>query len=231
MLAHLRTRLTYANVVATLALFVALGGTGYAALKLPRNSVGNKQIRAGSVTNTKLGAGSVSRTKLRRNAVTSGAVAANALTGNDVSEKTLGIVQKAARAFDADRASRAASAAGSDRLQGLTADQLKDRCPAGTYFDSGGCIEARTRPPATFLNASIDCTAGRRLPTASELLGYTQGHGGAGVELSSDLQTPLIAFTVNTSTHGIGTTDTSTSKLPFRCVAQPLNAEPNINGG
>jgi hypothetical protein len=39
----------YANVTSTLALFVALGGTGYAALKLPRNSVGAKQIRTAAV--------------------------------------------------------------------------------------------------------------------------------------------------------------------------------------
>ena len=37
-----------------LALFVALGGTGYAAVTLPRNSVGTRQLRAGSVTPTKL---------------------------------------------------------------------------------------------------------------------------------------------------------------------------------
>ena len=43
------SRLSYANVVATLALFVALGGSSYAALKLPRNSVGAKQIRSGAV--------------------------------------------------------------------------------------------------------------------------------------------------------------------------------------
>jgi hypothetical protein len=231
MFARLHHRLTYANVVATLALFIALGGTGYAALKLPRNSVGNGQIRAGAVTNSKLGAKSVSRTKLQRSSVTSTAVARNTLTGGDISEKTLGIVPGAARALDANRASRAATAADADRLQGLTSTQLQDRCPAATYYDSGGCIESATRSPATFVDASVDCTAGRRLPSASELLGYAEGHGGAGVELSSDLQTPLIAFTVNTSTHSIATTDTTATKLPFRCVALPLNAEPNINGG
>ena len=49
MLNRLANRLTYANVVATLALFVALGGTSYAALKLPRNSVGSAQLRTGAV--------------------------------------------------------------------------------------------------------------------------------------------------------------------------------------
>jgi hypothetical protein len=39
----------YANVMSTIAVFVALGGTGYAALKLPRNSVGAKQIRTAAV--------------------------------------------------------------------------------------------------------------------------------------------------------------------------------------
>src|SRR5947208_13916516 len=49
MLDRLRDKLTYANVTATIALLVALGGTSYAALKLPRNSVGSQQIRAGAV--------------------------------------------------------------------------------------------------------------------------------------------------------------------------------------
>jgi hypothetical protein len=49
MLDRLKDRLTYANVTATLALFIALGGTSYAALKLPRNSVGSAQIRTGAV--------------------------------------------------------------------------------------------------------------------------------------------------------------------------------------
>ena len=36
-------------VVAVLALIVAMGGTSYAAITLPRNSVGARQIRAGAV--------------------------------------------------------------------------------------------------------------------------------------------------------------------------------------
>lgn len=54
MLRGIRSRLTYANVVATLALFVALGGVGYAAVKLPRNSVGNPQLKADAVTGSKV---------------------------------------------------------------------------------------------------------------------------------------------------------------------------------
>ena len=46
---RIRPRLTYANVIATLALFVALGGASYAAVTLPRDSVGSGQVRDGSL--------------------------------------------------------------------------------------------------------------------------------------------------------------------------------------
>jgi hypothetical protein len=41
--------LSYANVIATLALFVALGGGAYAAIALPKNSVGSAQVKNGSL--------------------------------------------------------------------------------------------------------------------------------------------------------------------------------------
>jgi hypothetical protein len=50
----LRRHLTYANVAATLALFLALGGAAYAATQLPKNSVGTKQLRNGAVTAAKI---------------------------------------------------------------------------------------------------------------------------------------------------------------------------------
>jgi hypothetical protein len=55
-----------ALVIALLALFVALGGTGYAALKLPKNSVSSKQIRKGAVKNSDLAANAVTGPKVKR---------------------------------------------------------------------------------------------------------------------------------------------------------------------
>jgi hypothetical protein len=45
----MRRHLTYANVVASLALFIALGGGAYAALNLPKNSVTTVQVKNGSL--------------------------------------------------------------------------------------------------------------------------------------------------------------------------------------
>ena len=54
LLGHLKS-----NAVAYLALFVALGGTSYAAIKLPAGSVGNRQLKNHSVTPIKLDTGSI----------------------------------------------------------------------------------------------------------------------------------------------------------------------------
>jgi hypothetical protein len=43
-----------ALVISLLALFLALGGTGYAAFKLPKNSVGTKQLRKNAVVSSKV---------------------------------------------------------------------------------------------------------------------------------------------------------------------------------
>lgn len=51
---RIRGRLTYANAMATVAVFIALGGVGYAAAKLPKNSVGARQLKKEAVTPAKL---------------------------------------------------------------------------------------------------------------------------------------------------------------------------------
>jgi hypothetical protein len=81
-----------AMVVACLALTVALGGTSYAAITLPRNSVGTAQLRANSISAPKLQERSVGPNKLQANAVSDRVVKSNALTGTSINEATLGTV-------------------------------------------------------------------------------------------------------------------------------------------
>jgi hypothetical protein len=61
-----------ALAVALLALFVALGGTGYAALSLPKNSVGSKQLRKGAVKSSDIGANAVTVAKVKRRSLSAG---------------------------------------------------------------------------------------------------------------------------------------------------------------
>ena len=69
-----RARLSYANVTVSVALFIALGGTTYAATSLPRNSVGSKQIRTNAV----------GASELRRNAVRSNEIRNRSINLRDI---------------------------------------------------------------------------------------------------------------------------------------------------
>jgi hypothetical protein len=62
---RLRSKLSYANVVATLALFVALGGSAYAAVELSKNSVRTKHIAKGQVKAADLGRNAVTSAKVK----------------------------------------------------------------------------------------------------------------------------------------------------------------------
>lgn len=67
-LGALRRRITYANVMSTVAVFIALGGTSYAVARLPKDSVGTRQLRAQAVTTKAIASGAVTLDKLAADA-------------------------------------------------------------------------------------------------------------------------------------------------------------------
>lgn len=86
--------LTYANVVCTVLLVLAIGGGGVAvAAGLGKNTVGSPQLKSGAVRNA----------DLADNAVTGAGVRDNRLTGDDIKESTLGRVPSAGRALEASQ--------------------------------------------------------------------------------------------------------------------------------
>jgi hypothetical protein len=86
----MRSALSYSNVVATLALFLALsGGVVYAATTLKRNSVKSRNIAAHAVKTRNLAKNAVKKGNLATNAVTTGKVKNDAITGGKVAAGTL----------------------------------------------------------------------------------------------------------------------------------------------
>ena len=79
---QIRKRLTYANVMSSIAVFLMLGGATAIAAK----KIGTKQLKANSVTTG----------KIKKNAVTTAKIKKNAVTGAKVNESTLGQVPSAA---------------------------------------------------------------------------------------------------------------------------------------
>ena len=80
------TKLSYANVVATVALFIALGGSAWA---LAKDSVGSREIANGSVRSQELKDDDVRGADIEAGAVQGSDVADDSLTGTDVQESSL----------------------------------------------------------------------------------------------------------------------------------------------
>jgi hypothetical protein len=208
----MRRHLNYSNVTATLALFFALAGGSYAAVKLPKDSVGSTQLKKGAVTgraikdNAVKGAdvdeGSLAKVPSakaadratlataadRATAATTAASATNA--GHATSADT------ATRATDADNANNAST------LDGLDSTAFRLRCPAGTVAKWGACLElAAQAAPATPLAALEDCSArGGRLPSWLELswvrrqsnITWAAGAGANQYELTGEAFDPAV---------------------------------------
>jgi hypothetical protein len=71
----------HGTIVAYLALFVALGGTSYAAVKLPKNSVSTAQLKANSVTSAKVKDATLTAADLRPGTLVPGPAGAAGPTG------------------------------------------------------------------------------------------------------------------------------------------------------
>lgn len=212
MIDWLRDRLSFANVVSLLALFVALGGTSYG---LATGAIGSREIRDGSVRSRDIDDRTITHRDVKR----------NGLGGAVVKESRLGRVPRARNA---------------DRVGGLTASQLRLRCPDGTVAVSDVCLEQTARAPLPYGSAAGVCkgvdtprTPGRRLATHSELMtalgdpGIALAEGG---ELTSHVYPSTSApgqvdvLAIVTPTGGVAVTpDTFEGRKAFRCVADPLN--------
>ena len=123
-----RKRVTYANVMSSIAVFLVLGGAAFAAAttELPKNSVGTKQLKKNAVVGSKVKNGS--------------------LTGADINLSTLGAVPSATNAnhaTSADSATNATNAANANHatsadsaqnalsFAGTTQQFIKYRASAG----------------------------------------------------------------------------------------------------
>lgn len=82
-LMRIRQRLTYANLMSSIAVFLMLGGATAIAAKtvLPKNSVGPKQIKRNAVNGQKIADGSLSSAELADAAVTLAKLADNSVDG------------------------------------------------------------------------------------------------------------------------------------------------------
>jgi hypothetical protein len=82
---HLRLRLTYANLMSSIAVFLVLGGAAVAAVNLPGNSVGTRQLKKNAVKTGKVSFEAIRAGKLSKDAVSTNRLRDEAVTGDKVS--------------------------------------------------------------------------------------------------------------------------------------------------
>jgi hypothetical protein len=85
-----RRRLTFANVTSGLALFVALGGTSYAAVTLPHDSVGSSQIRTGAVHKAEIATSAVGKSEVRTGAIGKSEIGTNGVGKGEIRKDAVG---------------------------------------------------------------------------------------------------------------------------------------------
>jgi hypothetical protein len=218
--------------ISLIALFLAMGGTVYAAAK-----INGKAIKVKSLPGNRLKPGSVPANRLAPGALSasSAAQAPGVVTGLEVDELSLGQVPEAAHsqtadfaqnAVDAETALNAVNAVNASKVNGFEAG-----CLPKTEFFAGECWQTSASDTALSAPAAAQsCAAqGGALPEALQLAAYSQQPGvtiDAGDEWASDIPVVsgqnLYGVVVVSATGSISSTLSSNTRK-FRCVLPLLH--------
>ena len=156
----LQRRLTYANVMSTIAVVAVMSG-GVAFAALAKNSVGSTQVIDNSLTTRDLGVGSVGSAELGIGAVTAADLGANSVTSAKVQDESI---------TSSDLLDGPASGIDADTLDGSHASAFQQRgatleCSAGdviSAIDASGtptCVSNSTLPEAYITNGAATVSA------------------------------------------------------------------------
>jgi hypothetical protein len=147
-----------ANVIACIALAVALSGTSYAAFVLPANSVGTKQLKNRSIQRLDIGRKTIASLRGQRGPQgPAGLQGAQGIPGVQGSQGIQG--SQAPRGFRAFRASRAMSAPHSAAQERAASSVTQARRPSSARRPA----QSRSPPPGGF------CSSPRRSGTTATL--------------------------------------------------------------
>jgi len=217
-----------ALVVAGLALFVALGGTVYAAKKA---RIDGKAVKVKSLPGNRLKLRSIPANRLKPS-VLKGVLAAQSgpITGAEIDELTLGQVPEAAHAISADTAQSAVDAQTAvNAVNAINAQNVNGHaagCLPGTQQFAGACWQSFSSETAVSAPAAANACAvqGGTLPEALQLAAFSQQPGvvlDSGKEWTSDLTNmvgPNEYAVVMVSAAGVVDFTVSTSAHKYRCV-------------
>lgn len=209
-------------LVAILALFIALGGSVYAAKK---HKILGTAIKVKSLPGNRLKPHSVTADRLKVGALSGSQLQPGSVTGAQINEATLGQVptaqyaEKATSALDAQTALNAVNAVNATTVNGHSAG-----CLPGTQLFAGSCWQSSASEAATTApSAAAACASqGGELPSALALAAFASHVTlDAGGEWAGDI--PVISgknvyAVIAISPGGDIESASSSSSKKFRCV-------------
>ncbi len=217
-----------ALAVSVLALFIALGGTVYAAKKA---RIDGKTVKVKSLPGNRVKLRSIPANRLKPGVLkTAGSDQTALITGAEIDELSLGQVPNAAHAETADFAKSATDAQTAlNAVNAITAQSVNGHeagCLPGTQAFAGACWQGSSSETAVSAPAAANSCAvqGGTLPEALQLSAFAHQPGvvlDSGTEWSSDLTNmtgPDEYAVVTVSASGTVDFKASTSPHKFRCV-------------
>jgi hypothetical protein len=207
----------YSAIVATLALFVALGGSAAAVTMLPRDSVGSPQIRRDAVRSPEIAKDAVRAPEIAKDAVRSPEIAAGAVRSSELRD---GAIQLADISPHAQRA-----LAGVPGPAGVAEARIAENAAAGVdCFDQSlmSCPNLLARTVGTgnwIIEAKLDVANGGP-PAPADACGLVQGTSvldSAGVSLDGGGSPPDIE-TIALS--GVVKSSAGATTVGLRCAAR-----------
>jgi hypothetical protein len=222
-----------AVAIGVLALFIALGGTVYAAKKA---KISGRAIRVKSLPGNRLRIGSVPVNRLAPGAL-QGVLSPGSgpITGAEVDELSLGQVPNAAHAETADTAKSAGDAQTAlnavNAINAQTINGYGAGCLPGTVQFAGACWQASSSEAAVNAPAAaISCAVqGGTLPEALQLASFAQLPGvnlDNSDEWSSDITSytsPGLYSVATVSPSALVSSLASTNTRKYRCVIPLLS--------
>jgi hypothetical protein len=214
-LAFFRRHFSFANLTALLALFVALGGSSYAALSVGSKQIANNSVRSKDLRNNDVRGRDIRKSTVRGSDVRNGAlqgrdVRDDALTGADVVESSLAAVPGAQNAQTLG-GKPASAFLGSDKQQRsglikLNHGQTQTLASSGPFTWRAACID--DGGGSTRLRVTLETT---------EPGSFTGDFGGGGGAVSPGAPIPVFDNASPTPVYTIG--------FPLSAVA-PSGAAP-----
>jgi len=219
-----------ALVVSVIALFVALGGSVYAAKKA---KLDGKAIRAKSIPGNRLKPRSIAANRLKPGVLRSAALT-SPLTGVDINELTLGQVPSATHADSADSAQSAVDAQTAlnavNAVDAKTVNGHSVGCLPGTRPFAGACWESSPQSAVDAPTAARKCAArGGALPEALQLAAFAE-EPGVNLDAEDEWSSDIVSFTFD-NIYAVATVSTSavissglfkaggpSDSHPYRCV-------------